>query len=572
MSALSRYLAAIAHLGPLQAALNLLHRTRKRVRSYAPYARSGRGLAWRGRSRTTPLADAGGARLEGDRFTAVGETHPVGDPPDWQAGGPLLWLYNLHYFAWLDALPPAEQRRLVLDWIERYRPGRSQAGWWPYPLSLRLRHWARALFDGGPLAEARERVLPSIEAQGECLADTIEHHLRGNHLLENAITLRLLAAVLEGPATARWARLGDRVLEAELPEQFLLDGGHVERSPMYHALLVHGLLDLVNVLPEEDEIRVRLVERMPGLLQFLAALRHPDGEIALFNDAAFGIAAPPGAIFEYATRLGFKPPLAAAGSFPVTGYHVFRKAGDALIVDAGPIGPDYVPTHAHGDMFSFELSLDGRRVVVDGGTSTYVAGAERSWARSTRAHNTVEVAGADQCEFFGAFRVGRRGRPHDVAARVSESGLDLSGWHDGYRRLRGRPVHRRSLAYRDPGALAVWDVVESRVAHAVVSRVRFAPGARVELGGETAATVELAGVALELLAFGGALTLETGHFAPRFGERLACPVLALHARADAPFGYLLARRSLGGRIDAEGAEVAGHPLARPRASGAGDPA
>jgi hypothetical protein len=566
MSALSRYLAAIAHLGPRQAALNLLHRGRLRVRSYARYTRRGRGVAWRGRSRAPLLAHSGGTRLSHGLLTAVGETHPVGDPPDWEASGPLLWIYNLHYFGWLDALAPAEQRRVVLDWIERYPASRGRPGWWPYPLSLRLRHWARASFEGGSLAETRESVLPSVEAQGECLADTVEHHLRGNHLLENAITLKLLAAILEGPAPARWARLADRVLEGELPEQFLLDGGHVERSPMYHALLVHGLLDLVNMLPEDDGARVRLVERMPGLLQFLAAVRHPDGEIALFNDAAFGIAPDPGALLEYAARLGFTAPVAATGSFPVTGYHVFRKGSDALFVDAGPIGPDYVPTHAHGDIFSFELSLDGRRVVVDGGTSTYVAGEERAWARSTRAHNTVEVAGADQCEFFGAFRVGRRGRPRDVTARVSETGLELSGWHDGYSRLRGRPVHTRTLAYRDPGALAVWDVVESGVPHPVVSRVRFAPGARVELAGATDARVELSGVALLLHAFGGALALETGHFAPRFGERVPCPVLALHARSGAAFGYVLARQSLGGRIDARGAEVAGQPLPRPPSS------
>jgi uncharacterized heparinase superfamily protein len=235
-------------------------------------------------------------------------------------------------------------------------------------------------------------------------------------------------------------------------------------------------------------------------------------------------------------------------------------------VDAGPIGPDYVPTHAHGDIFSFELSLDGHRIVVDGGTSTYVAGAERAWARSTRAHNTVEVAGADQCEFFGAFRVGRRGRPRDVTARVSEAGLELSGWHDGYRRLRGRPVHTRMLAYRDPGALAVWDVVESNRPQPVTSRVRFAPGARVELAGASVARVEHSGVTLLLRAFGGALALEAGHYAPRFGERVACPVVALHAHSGAAFGYLLARRSLEGFIDARGAEVAGHPLPRPHLS------
>jgi uncharacterized heparinase superfamily protein len=561
MSRVLRYVAAISHLGPRQAALNLVHRARLRTRSYARYAGRGKGLEWRGRARTRLLEHSGGASLDSGRFTALGRTDAIGDPPDWQANLPLLSLYNLHYFGWLGALPHREQRRLVLDWMERYGPGRGLPGWWPYPLSLRLRHWARALFDGESLAAERPRVLASLEQQADCLADTLEHHLRGNHLLESGITLKLLSACLRGPAVARWRRFADRVLEAELDEQFLLDGGHFERSAMYHALLTHGLLDLVNVLPEDDELRVRLVERLPALLHFLAAMTHPDGEIALFNDAALGIAPAPGAILEYAGRLGAKTPGVHTASFPEAGYHAWRRAGDALIVDAGPIGPDYLSTHAHGDMFSYELSLDGRRLVVDGGTSTYEAGEERAWVRSTRAHNTVEIGGADQCEFFGAFRVGRRGRPRRVTARISPDGLHLSGWHDGYRRLPGRPVHHRELAFASDGALAVWDTVESRKPQQAVSRVRLPPGARVELDSGSA-RIQAEGVQLELSTFGGALALARDRYAPRFGERLECPVLELRKGETAEFGYVLARRGLHGRIDEGGADVAGRRLLR----------
>ena len=300
-----------------------------------------------------------------------------------------------------------------------------------------MRHWTRALFRGLFAAEpARARLLASIEAQAECLTDTLEFHLRGNHLLESALTLKLLAACFRGPAVSRWERRADAVLDAELDEQFLTDGGHVERSPMYHALLLHGLLDLVNVLPESDARRARILQRLPGLLRFLAALRHPDGEIALVNDAAFEIAPAPGALLDYARRLGLETPAFGSGSFPDTGYHVWRRGKDALFVDAGPIGPDYLAAHGHGDVFSWELSLDGRRVVVDGGTSTYEAGEERAWVRSTRAHNTVEVGGVDQSEFFGAFRVGRRARPRDVVARVTTTAFtsrDGTTATDGWR-------------------------------------------------------------------------------------------------------------------------------------------
>jgi len=563
MSTLGRYAAAIYHLGPRQAARNLLHRATSPLRGFGHYAHAGSGLEWSGSARTSFLPHAGGARLEGGRFTAVGRTQEVGDPPSWEPDAPLLWLFNLHYFAWLDAVPRDQQRRLVLDWIERYPPSTRRPGWMNYPLALRLRHWATLLFaaDGWPEPE-RARLVASIEAQAECLADTLEYHLRGNHLLEGAITLKLLSACLRGPAVVRWQRTADAVLELELAEQFPLDGGHVERSPMYHARLAQGLLDLMNVLPESDETRLRIEPHLPGILRFVSALRHPDGEIALFNDAALGIAPEPDSILAYARRLGFETPAFSSGSFPETGYHVWRSGNAALVVDAGPIGPDYLPAHGHGDIFSFELSLDGQRVVVDGGTSSYEPGEERDWARSTRAHNTVEIAGADQAEFFGAFRVGRRGRPRDVRARVSADGLQLSGWHDGYRRLAGRPTHHRELALVPPEALFVWDTVESSVPRAAVSRVRFAPGARVRLEGTDGAAIEVAGLRLSLHSFGATLTIEEGHYAPHFGERVACPVLALRKGPGPEFGYALARASLAVRVEPAGAQVAGQSIPR----------
>jgi uncharacterized heparinase superfamily protein len=294
----------------------------------------------------------------------------------------------------------------------------------------------------------------------------------------------------------------------------------------------------------------------------VAALRHPDGEIALLNDAAFGIVPEPAALLEYASRLGLRASRVGAGAFPDTGYYVWRRGEDVLVVDAAPIGPDYVPAHAHGDIFSFELSLDGRRVVVDGGTSTYDPGEERDWVRSTRAHNTVEIARADQCEFFAAFRVGRRGRPRDVTAEVSDTGLHVAGWHDGYRRLPGHPIHHRELELTPPGALLVWDTVESRVEQPAVSRLRFPPAASVRAEGPHEASVDVEGCQLQVRAFGAEVALETGHYAPRFGERFPCPVLALHKGRGPEFGYVLARKDVPTQIDPAGAEVAGRRVAR----------
>ena len=572
-SFLPAYAAAVRHLGPRRAWLNLVHRARGRGRSFRRYSRPRWGdLELVGRARYPfPAATAGvGATLVDSTFSALRRCHDLGRPLDWDYPETDLWRFHLHYFGYLTSLPDPDRGRLVLDWIHRYRPRRGRPGWLPYPLSLRLRSWAKLLF-APPAWSGSERaaVLGSIEAQGCCLADTVEYHLCGNHLLENGITLKLLAACFRGRAVARWARIGDSILRAELDEQFLPDGGHIERSPMYHALLTGGLLDLVNVLPDGDPIRELVESRLPGALAFLLALTHSDGQIALFNDAALDTTPDPRALLEYASLLGWPLPGRGPAAFPDTGYGVWASGGDAFLIDCGPVGPDYVPAHAHADIFSFEMSLGGRRLVVDGGTSTYLAGEERDWVRSTRAHNTVEVAGTDQCELLGAFRLGRRGRPRDVWLRVSPEGLELQGWHDGYRRLPGRPVHRREVRFVAPSAVFVWDAVESEAPHPAVSRIHLAPGVTLQQRDSRTVTIELPGLRLLLVASGGRVDRESGYYAPRFGERLPIDVLAVTAERRASFGYVLAPEELAPSIDADGGALRDRRIPRRESPEAG---
>ena len=66
-----------------------------------------------------------------------------------------------------------------------------------------------------------------------------------------------------------------------------------------------------------------------------------------------------------------------------------------MILDAARVGPDYIPGHAHADTLAFELSLDGRRLVTNGGTSTYALAALRAQERSTAGHATVEIDGGE---------------------------------------------------------------------------------------------------------------------------------------------------------------------------------
>jgi uncharacterized heparinase superfamily protein len=139
------------------------------------------------------------------------------------------------------------------------------------------------------------------------------------------------------------------------------------------------------------------------MLRWLQVMSHPDGQVSFFNDTAFGVAAPWSALADYADSLTVdvdRRAMQAVESLPESGYVRLENDRATVLCDLAPVGPDYQPAHAHADTLSFELSIDGRRVIVNGGTSTYAAGPERTRQRSTAAHSTVEVDGANSSEDF----------------------------------------------------------------------------------------------------------------------------------------------------------------------------
>lgn len=403
-------------------------------------------------------------------------------PSDWNSHSrSRLWLYNLHYFDDLVADEAAGRadthRDLIRSWIGENPPGQSP-GWEPYPTSLRVVNWVKWGLGAATLSATE---LHSLATQVRWLRRRLEVHLLGNHLWANAKALVFAGSFFQGREADGWRAKGASLVRRELDEQILPDGGHFERSPMYHAIVLEDILDLLqlsSVFPDvADETAVeRWRDTAIRMLRWLRVMTHPDGDIALFNDAAFGIAPRYADLEVYARRLGLgvpTEPLNELEALPDSGY-VRLQAGDAvLIADVGPIGPDYLPGHAHADTLSFELSLHGQRVLVNGGTSTYDAGAERVRQRGTAAHNCVFVNDADSSEVWSSFRVARRARPCEVAWGQEADSLWLSGAHDGYRRLSGVGLTRRTWRL-DSTRLTVEDVVEGGPTSAV-ARFRAHP-------------------------------------------------------------------------------------------------
>ena len=462
------------------------------------------------------------------RFCFLNETADLGRPVDWRAGErPLLWQFNLHYFHYLHLVEPEEQVALCREWIGSNPIGRG-VGWHPYPTALRIVNWCRAELTASDC-------LRSLYQQAAYLHRNVETHIYGNHLLENARALVLAGCYLRGQGEAdAWLEHGVSIYRRETDEQVLSDGLHFERSPMYHALMLEGYLDVLNVLPDGHADRPWLAETARAMTDALAGVTHPDGQIALFNDSTFEIAPSPVALLDYANRvLGHTPQPTLV--FVEAGYFVYDGEDAWLMVDAGPGGPDYLMAHAHADVFSYELSLGGHRFIVDTGVYEYAAGDMRQYVRRTAAHNTVEVDDTDQMECWDSFRVGRRAEPHEVVWKPSSRGVEFKGTFAGYEELIGDNIrHTRRLTLDETQrTLIIEDEIEGEGWHQVSSRIHLHPEVTAQ---KQSGTWRLSrnGVACTLSMDGAEVKLEGAWYCPQFGTRRKNHVLVLRSSGVLP--------------------------------------
>lgn len=465
----SRYWHTLRHLTPGQFTARVGYRLRRPTPDLrpAPPLRA-RHQTWGSPSWRDPslAADA--------TATFLNVSASIAEPAVWQDDSRgRLWVYNLHYFDDLDARGAetrgAFHRALIDRWIRENPPG-CGAGWEPYPTSLRIANWTKWAAAATSDARLEASALHSLATQARWLMRRLEFHILANHLWANGKALVMAGALFQGDEADVWRARGLEIVTAQLREQVLADGGHFERSPMYHAIVLEDVLDLIQLADVyAGSVPAATVQQLRSaatrMLRWLQVMTHPDGQISFFNDAAFGIAAPCRVLEAYARRLGVDvetSPFAPVEWLQASGYIRLTHDRAVVLCDVAPVGPDYQPGHAHADTLSFELSLDGRRVVVNGGTSTYAPGPERQRQRSTAAHSTVEVNRTNSSDVWAGFRVGRRARPFDVRASGTAAEARAEAAHDGYAHRPAGTRHRRQWRLT-PGCLTVTDVLDGRV-------------------------------------------------------------------------------------------------------------
>jgi uncharacterized heparinase superfamily protein len=482
------------------------------------------------------------------------------DRTDWRLGpiaADRLWTVTLHYHAWADVLaevaaaggPDASEAATLLghyvgDWITRCpveAPGARHLAWNAYAVATRITWWVRAGRAYPPLHT--DAFLRSLWEQAAYLRDHLEYDLRANHLLRDAVGLVWAGRFFGGDRAAEWLQTGTKLAVEQVAEQVLPDGGHFERSTMYHLHVMEDVLTLA-VLAEDPAARKIFRDTWQRMAEYAAWCRHPDGQIPLFNDAALNGASTPNHLLALGESIGVpvdSNPRAGGRYCPDTGLAVWHGGPWSVFFDVGPLGPDYQPGHGHADTLIIECSYRGRRLFVDPGTYAYDDDSTRGYDRYTAAHNTVTLDGRDSSEVWHVFRVGRRAKPTDVAVEFVGHGMTATAGHTGYDHLPGRLRHVRRVVV-EPAGITITDTVGGRGTHTVEGGYLLSPEWSAQPAGE-GWTVRTGTNAVRVTIHGPAglrLSTEPRPYHPEFGKEEA--TTRLMWRYDGPLPVVVTTR------------------------------
>lgn len=520
-----------------------------------------------------------------NEFRFNGESHQLADAIDWSANPSLdiEWQVMLHKFYYAPCLALAYRqstdRRYLNKWMvltdswiasatANFVPSPAMAPEVTQVMGRRLQNWIyawhmfmRAAPEGAIPAAFALRWLASVHEQVHFLKQNLSP--ARNHRTLELYAIFLAGVVLpEYAAADEWRAFSLRELDVNLESDLLADGVHCELSTHYHHLVAHNHLQVTRLARangiETSVARDGLLERA---LEFAMHVHKPDGLVPTLSDSD-------SESYLHLLRLGHelfgredmlyvassgaegRVPSQRSAAFPDAGYYTMRSGwgGDGadfaheryLVFDCGPIGAG---NHGHLDCLSIEVAASGRSLVVDPGRYTYDETSEdrgetnwRAWFRGTAAHNTVTVDGRDQARYER--RPGKRRRkiypPHPACTLhtfASTNGFDLL--HGSVTSAEYDAVHERAIFFASPHYWVIFDALRAPTQHRYDLRFQLSETAvdRVSASPDGDAWMVRAPnlCVAHTSSTRSAASIDEGHIAYRYGEKVAAPVLRFTA-------------------------------------------
>ena len=420
-------------------------------------------------------------------------------------------------------------------------------------------------------------VLLGLEAQLTHISRHLSRYFSPNtHLLGEGLALYIGGLVLpELRSASRWAALGRQILLEEAHRQINADGGHAELSTHYHRYALDFYLFALTIARLTGDSCARdFADVTSRLATFCRAMASDTGLLPTIGDddggSLFPICGRPPSdasdSLSLAAALLQRPDLAVgdppeetlwmlggdrtrlqwpdATSQPLTsklfadtGYAVLRGRSAHAIVDVGRHG-FLNGGHAHADALSIVLSVEGRPLLVDPGTSTYTMDPERrDLYRSTAMHNTATVDGRSQSTPASPFHW-KSAANSRIRLWRSGPGFDLvEADHDGY----SPDVHRRAVLRNSSELWFVADHFLGQGDHELAIRWHLDPAWQLRHSDAGSVGVHHADgpwAAIASTATRLAESAELGWCAPVYGQHRPALTLTATEKNSAPFSVI----------------------------------
>lgn len=469
------------------------------------------------------------------------------------------WNFNLNYFKYVLDLGIVyyntgekkyftKFKELVESWIKENNIVKGNC-WHPYPTSRRIVNWIMvfSLFFTEITKELEfySIFFKSLYFQIAYLSKNLEYDVMVNHLISNAKALLIGGIFFK---EEKWYKKGIKILKKQINEQILPDGGHFERSPMYHCIVLTDILDCLSFIPKTSRDFMFIEEKAEKMLTFLDSILLPDGEIPLFSDSSLNMTLPAGKIFSYASKLGIKWKSESKKENEVrlkdSGYYIIKDKDSFLIIDGGRIGAEYQSGHGHCDIFSYEFLLGKEKVIVDSGNYEYRRSDMRRYCRSTRAHNTIMINNKEQSEIWNSFRVARRANLENISLTKKDKLTIFSGNYSPATQVDLK--HIRFIIFLKDNFWIILDKIEgvrkNTKKHRIESYIHLHPQIQVKKSGRNKLLLKSKkNKKITILPFNSNIVIGKGWYCPEFGKKIKNPVISLITEEILPVytGYII---------------------------------
>ena len=342
----------------------------------------------------------------------------------------------MHRFIWLPHLADKDDktRRKMLQLIGHWARNHShwsQPAWRSDIVAERLYHllsFYRQITQNMN-EQSVSRFHTQLHQHYQHLKTTADWEMRGSKKLIAQIILLICMICKEenNNVVNRYLRL----LVDELNHQIFPDGGHCERNPETHFIILRWLCVLYELfLRDQRTMPEEISGTIDRMIPFLRMMQRQDGRLFIFNGAAAISAEEIEETLKFAVRGSRMPGALKSASY--SGFETISNDFVQVMMDVGDFPCNNHARMMHAESLAIEVMMGGQPIIVNCGSLHY--NADPYWAsaqRGTMAHSTIILDNYNS----SSLRLYSLRRAICKSVRKEEGEhLLLQGGHQGYMR------------------------------------------------------------------------------------------------------------------------------------------